>query len=70
MAAGESRSVIRRSKNSYPAAPISAVIGAKSKLWSDGDDDDRIKNNNFIDIKFTYVMHQVNYTSRSTQLKE
>jgi hypothetical protein len=32
-AAGERRNVIRRSTNSCPVAPISAVIGVKPKLW-------------------------------------
>jgi hypothetical protein len=59
MAAGESRSVVRKGMNSYPTAPISAVIGAKTKLCddSDGDDDDSSNNNNSIDIKFTDVLN-------------
>lgn len=67
MAAGESRSVIRW--------VWTAIRHHQSLQWSApklscGDDDDSIKNNNFIDIKFNDVLHQANYTLRTTQLQE
>ena len=72
MAAGESRNVIRRVWTAIRQHQSLQCSAPKLSCGddSDGDDDDSIKNNNFIDIKFNDVLHQVNYTFRKTQLQE